>query len=136
MALGSGRADGEVFRADDVGRAVEGDAGELLVFADGHDEEIDVVAEFGEGLGVEADAQGRAAPLEEGLGGDQEDARHFGDHGWFFSCALRRRRRRTASGAPRRPPKAMGVVPAASAALSGATRRAGSAGAGMDKVQW
>ena len=134
--LGGGRADGKVLCADEVGGAVEGDAGDLLVLAHGHGQQIDVAPEFGEGLGVEADAQGGAAPLEEGLGGDQQDSRHFGDHGARFSCALRRSRRNTESGEPRRPPKLMARSPATRAALRGATRRAESTGAGMEKVQW
>jgi hypothetical protein len=140
--LGGGGADGKGFDAEDVGGAVEGDAGDGEVVADGHGEQVDGVAEFGEGLGVEADAQGGAAPLEEGLGGDEQDAALRRAHGIggfcaaCFSCALRRRRRSTDSGEPRRPPKAMSRWPAASAALRGATRRAGSSGAGMEKAQW
>ena len=134
--FGQGGADGEFFRADDVGRAVQRDAGNGLVGADGHDQQIDVVAEFRERLGVEADAQRRAAPLEKGLRGNQQDARLFGNHGVAFSCAWRRRRRKTASGPARRPPRATSSTPAASAALSGATIRVGSARPGRTKEAW
>jgi len=50
---------------------VEGDAGDGFVFADGHDEQVHGAAQLAQGLGVELNAQGRAAPLEEGLGGNQ-----------------------------------------------------------------
>jgi hypothetical protein len=49
--FGGGGADGEVFGADDIGGAVEGDAGDGAVFADGHDEEIDVIAGVRRGPG-------------------------------------------------------------------------------------